>query len=193
LSFSVVVLGAGSSSRLGQPKQLLEYRNKPLLQTAVDTAHASAATQVIVAIGGSAPEVRTAVDFGDAAVVDNVHFTTGCSSSIISAMEVIDERCDGFILMLADQPGVTRASVDALAETAAQLPLGVCRYEDGIAHPFWFHRSVFGDLADLHGDKGVWKLIESGRHPVAELTCAGTIPPDVDTWDDYERLIASDQ
>jgi molybdenum cofactor cytidylyltransferase len=67
----------------------------------------------------------------------------------------------------------------------------VCRYDDGIGHPFWLSRSVFGELARLHGDKGVWKLIESGRFTVDELPVEGRVPLDVDTWEDYRRLLAS--
>jgi molybdenum cofactor cytidylyltransferase len=65
----------------------------------------------------------------------------------------------------------------------------VCRYTDGIGHPFWFRSNIFGELCQLHGDKGVWKLIESGRYPVRELAIAGAVPLDVDTWDDYQRLL----
>jgi molybdenum cofactor cytidylyltransferase len=69
-------------------------------------------------------------------------------------------------------------------------PIAVCRYRDGIGHPFWFARSVFPQLAELHGDKGVWKLIESGRHAVVEVAVDTAVPADVDTWADYERLLA---
>ncbi len=48
-------------------------------------------------------------------------------------------------------------------------------------------------LAELHGDKAVWKLLESGLYPVTEVPIDATIPLDVDTWDDYENLLAHDQ
>ena len=64
------------------------------------------------------------------------------------------------------------------------------RYDEGVGHPFWFGRDVFADLAGLHGDKAVWKLLESGRHPVREVRIAGRVPLDVDTWEDYEALLA---
>ncbi len=177
------------SRRLGQPKQLLAYRGQPLLQTVVDNAMDAAFCQVIVAIGGAAPEVRTSIDFGTALVVENVHFTTGCSSSIVSALDVLDSRAEGLVLLLGDQPGVTTATIDRVVAEATG-PLAVCRYADGRGHPFWFAREVFDDLRDLHGDKAVWKLLESGRHPVREIVCKGPVPADVDTWDDYERLLA---
>ncbi len=50
---------------------------------------------------------------------------------------------------------------------------------------------MFRDLASLHGDKGVWKLVESDRFTVRELLVDGSVPLDVDTWDDYRRLLAS--
>ena len=63
------------------------------------------------------------------------------------------------------------------------------RYTDVLAHPFWFRRETFGALRELHGDKAVWKLLESGRYPVTEIEIDGPVPPDVDTWEDYEALL----
>ncbi len=179
------------SRRLGQPKQLLTYRGQPLLQTAVNNALDAAFSQVVVAIGGAAPEVRTSIDFGTALVVENVHFTTGCSSSIVSALDVVNDQAEGLVLLLGDQPGVTTTTINRVIAEALG-PLAVCRYTDGRGHPFWFASGVFGDLRDLHGDKAVWKLLESGRHRVQEIACEGPIPADVDTWDDYERLLAGE-
>jgi molybdenum cofactor cytidylyltransferase len=121
-----------------------------------------------------------------------VHFTSGCSSTIVAALDAVDPRAQGIVLLLGDQPGVTVATIDRLISAAAGTPLAVCRYDDGRGHPFWFGRAVFGDLAELHGDKAVWKLLESGRYPVVEVTVDGPVPPDVDTWEDYERLVAAD-
>lgn len=187
-----LVLAAGASRRLGQPKQLLDFRGRPLLQTVVDSALRAGFGQVVVAIGGAAPEVRTSVDFGAATVVENVHFTTGCSSSIVSALDVVDERADGMVLLLGDQPGVMTGTMDRMIAETVGVPLAVCRYRDGRGHPFWFAAQVFDDLRALHGDKAVWKLLESGRFPVAEVEVDGPVPLDVDTWDDYERLLAAE-
>jgi molybdenum cofactor cytidylyltransferase len=97
----------------------------------------------------------------------------------------------GIVLMLGDQPEVDTALVRRLLAEGSGSPVTVCRYTDGIGHPFWLSRSVFGELAQLHGDKGIWKLIESGSVGVHELAVDGTVPLDVDTWDDYRRLVES--
>jgi molybdenum cofactor cytidylyltransferase len=67
--------------------------------------------------------------------------------------------------------------------------IAVCLYEDGRGHPFAFRRELFGELAELHGDKAVWKLLERHAADVVEVRVPGRVPPDVDTWEDYEALV----
>jgi molybdenum cofactor cytidylyltransferase len=185
-----LVLAAGKSARLGQPKQLLPYRGTTLLDATLQVARSCGFDQLLVTVGGASQEVQQAVDFTGAEVVVNREFATGCSSSISAAINVVDPRSLGIVLMLGDQPGVTPDAVRRLRAGAASSPLGVCRYTDGRGHPFWFHRDVFDDLRKLHGDKAVWKLLESGRYDVADVEIEGPVPLDVDTWDDYNALLA---
>lgn len=184
-----LVLAAGGSRRLGRPKQLLPFGATTLLGATLDTARDCSFDQVLVTLGGAADRVREQVSFAGVDVVDNPDFGTGCSSSIGAALAVVDPRADGLVLLLGDQPGVTARSVRSLVEQCGKSPLGVCRYDDGLGHPFWFARAVFGDLANLHGDKAVWKLLESGQHPVTEVAVDGVIPLDVDTEEDYRALL----
>lgn len=186
---TALVLGAGGSSRLGQPKQLLDYKGKPLLQTAIDNALAGPFDQVVVAIGGAAAEVREAIDVGWAQLVENVAYAEGCSSSIVASLDAVDERADGLVLLLGDQPEISYRVMADLVQTAGGQPLGVCRYDDGLGHPLWLGRQVFDELRGLRGDKAVWKLLESGRYPVTEVPSCGPVPLDVDTWEDYEALL----
>ncbi len=185
-----IVLGAGGSTRLGRPKQLLPYGARTLLDHTVNTARESGLDQIVVPIGGASDEVRGRVDLSGADVVVNYAFGEGCSSSIAAALETVDDRCEVLVLMLGDQPGVTPATVRALLEHRASAPLAVCRYEDGRGHPFAFDRSVFGDLASLHGDKGVWRLLDQRADEVVEVPIAGKVPLDVDTPEDYEAVLA---
>jgi molybdenum cofactor cytidylyltransferase len=187
-----LVLAAGGSSRLGRPKQLLPYGERTLLGHVVATACGSCPfDQLVVALGGSADEVSSAVDLNGADVVVNGRYGEGCSSSIVASLEVVDPACDILVLMLGDQPGVTGANVLSLLAGIASAPLAVCRYEDGRGHPFAFRRSVFGELAQLHGDKGVWKLLDRHAPEVVEVPVPGRVPPDVDTWADYEAVLAA--
>jgi molybdenum cofactor cytidylyltransferase len=188
---SGLVLAAGGSSRLGQPKQLLPYRGTTLLDWVVSTARACDFDQLLVALGGAAEEVRGAVDLRGAQVIVNDAYGSGCSSSIAAALGAVDPRCDVLVLLLGDQPGVTPATVRALLTGRGGAPLAVCRYEDGRGHPFAFGRPVFGELARLHGDKAVWKLLDRRPHEVAEVAIPGPVPLDVDTWDDYRAVVSA--
>lgn len=186
-----VVLAAGESRRLGTPKQLLPYRNTTLLGATLEVARGAGFDQLVVTLGRAAQAVRDAVPLDGADVVTADDSPTGCSASLRAALERVDPRAAGIVLMLGDQPCLNPATVRRLATEGPTGPLMVCRYDDGIGHPFWLSRSLFGELRQLHGDKAVWKLVESGRHPVRELEVSGPVPLDVDTWDDYERLVAS--
>jgi molybdenum cofactor cytidylyltransferase len=186
-----VVLAAGGSTRLGTPKQLLPYRDTTVLGATLDTARACGFDQIIVTLGGIQHAVRGAVPLAGVDVVAVEDFGTGCSASLRAALTRVDPRAAGIVLMLGDQPGVSAAVVRRLIDEGSGGPVAVCRYTDAVGHPFWFARNVFGQLAALHGDKGVWKLVCSGRHPVHELVVDGPVPLDIDTWDDYRRLVES--
>jgi molybdenum cofactor cytidylyltransferase len=188
---SGLVLGAGGSSRLGRPKQLLPYGGGTLLGHVVGVARACPFDQLVVAIGGAAGAVRAEVDLAGADVVLNDAFGAGCSSSIAAALGVVDPRCDVLVLMLGDQPGVTPATVTTLLDGRGGSPLAVCRYDDGRGHPIAFGRGVFGDLAGLHGDKGVWRLLDRRAAEVTDVGVPGAIPVDVDTPEDYRAVLAA--
>src|SRR4051794_1251918 len=180
-----LVLGAGGSKRLGRPKQTLPYRDGTLLGHVVGVARECALDQLVVAIGGAAEEVREHADLRGADVVVNEAYREGCSSSIAAALQVVDPRCDVLVLMLGDQPGVAADTVAALLGGRGDADLAVCRYEDGRGHPIAFARSMFAKLADLHGDKGVWRLVDQGAE---DVPVAGRVPVDVDTPEDYAAI-----
>lgn len=180
-----LVLAAGGSQRLGQPKQLLPYRGRPLLEHALDRARACGFDQLLCAVADELP----GVDFGGVRVVRNPQRGEGCSSSIAVALAAVDPRADVLVLLLGDQPGVQPAAVAALLAGRGGARFAVCRYDDGRGHPFAFGREAFGELAAMHGDKAVWKLLERHADEVAEVPIAGRAPIDVDTWADYEALV----
>ena len=186
-----LVLGAGGSSRLGRPKQLLPFGDRTLLEHTLSIARDCGFDQLIVPIGGAAADVRERVDFTGAEVVVNAAYGEGCSSSIAAALDAVNQRCDVLVLMLGDQPGVTPQTVRALLDGRGDAPLAVCRYDDGRGHPIAFDRSVFPQLADLHGDKGVWRLLDERAGDVVDVPIAGNVPLDVDTPEDYKAVLAA--
>ncbi|MDT7710264.1 MAG: molybdenum cofactor cytidylyltransferase [Pseudonocardiales bacterium] len=188
-----VVLAAGRSRRLGTPKQLLPYGATTLLGATLEVARRCRFDQLIVTLGGASGEVSAAVALDGVQTVVAKDFAAGCSSSLRAALAHVDPMADGIVLMLGDQPGVRPACVARLLALRGANPIAVCRYSNGIGHPFWLGRPVFADLDRLHGDKGVWKLVDRARASgtLAEVPIDDAIPLDVDTWADYRRLLES--
>jgi molybdenum cofactor cytidylyltransferase len=186
-----LVLAAGGSRRLGRPKQLLPYAGATLLDHTVATARTCEFDQLLVAVGGESEKVRERVNLVGADVVVNPGFGAGCSSSIAVAMAALDPRTTTLVLMLGDQPGVLPGTVRVLLAARGDAPIAVCRYDDGRGHPFAFGQEVFAGLRSLHGDKAVWRMLDERAEEVAEVPVAGRVPLDVDTWADYEAVLAA--
>ena len=185
---TALVLAAGGSSRLGRPKQLLPLGDATLLDATLSVVRRCGFGQVVVALGRAADEVAASVDLTGVDVVRNPGFGAGCSSSIAAALPAIAPSSEGVVLMLGDQPEVSPAAVAAVA--AVDADLAVCRYDDGLGHPFWLGRALFGELANLHGDKAVWKLVDAAGPSLVTVAVDGRVPADVDTEADYEALLA---
>lgn len=191
---AAVILAAGSSRRLGRPKQLLPYGEGVLLDAVLATARRCGFGQTVLTLGGSAEEVLGAVDTTGCEVALNPDYGEGCSSSIAAALGSLRPDTQSVVLLLGDQPGVSAGSVAPLLR-ALFRPDGpgaaVCRYDDGVGHPLAFSRRMLPELSSLHGDKAVWKLLEQRSDDVVEVPTPGPVPLDVDTEDDYRRVLAA--
>ena len=185
-----LVLAAGGSRRLGRPKQLLPYGAATLLDHVLQTARDCDFDQLLCVVGGAAEEIRATVDFEGVEVVENPDFGEGCSSSIAAALGEVDQRSEVLVLMLGDQPGVTAGTVARLLAGRGDAPIAVCAYEDGRGHPLAFSPRLFPELRSLHGDKAVWKLLDRYGDEAAEVPVDSSLPPDIDTWEDYRKLRA---
>lgn len=189
---TALVLAAGSSRRLGQPKQLLPYQGTTLLGFAVSQAEACAdLDEVLVVLGNAADEVRASLTLGRARLVLATDFAEGCAASYRAGLAAADPRATGVMILLGDQPGVGAAEMGAVAASwrAEGGDIVVAHYQGVPGHPLIFGRRLFPDLAALHGDKAAWKLFD--RHPdlVRGVELHRPLPPSVNTTADYDALV----
>jgi molybdenum cofactor cytidylyltransferase len=183
---SGVVLGAGSSRRLGRPKQTLPLGDTTLLGWVVRDVEASSLDQVIVVVGGSEDEARAGLTLTRAEVVSNSAYASGCASSLLAGMDTARD-CDALMLILGDMPGVDAAVIDAVRADWERLRpwAAVTEYQGVPGHPFVFSSAAFPTLRGLHGDKAVWKILDAHPERVRRVPVDRPLPLDVDTWDDY--------
>ena len=183
-----LILAAGASTRLGQPKQLLPFGETTMLGHVVaETCAAAGLDQVVVVIGGAAPDVRRQVDFGAAAVVENPEFTEGCASSYRTGLSAVHPRAAAVAVLLGDQPGLDGTVIDQVVEDwrRARSPIMLVSYRGRLGHPLIFARDLFDSLAALRGDKAAWKLVDAHPSDVRTVAVDRPSPPDVNTWAEY--------
>jgi molybdenum cofactor cytidylyltransferase len=195
----IILLAAGASSRMGEPKQLLLYEGETLLNRAVRVALETRYRPVIIVLGSHADAVREDIAATEALPVFNQSWSEGMSSSIrcgLRALEEAAEKTEAAILMLCDQPFIKRGVIERLVDAyqARRAPLVASLYESRgektLGVPALFSRALFPELMALEGAEGARRII--ARHATEAAVIA--VPEaafDVDTPDDYRALHGS--
>ena len=193
LFVSGLILAAGTSSRLGQPKQLLPFGPTTLLGHVLSEARAAhALDERIVIIGAAADAVRRQVDFAGVTVVENPGFGEGCAASYRTGLSAITAGADAVAILLGDQPGVEAAVIDAVVEAwrLEPTPIVGAAYRDRPGHPLVFARALFPQLEALQGDKAAWKIVDAHPDWIRLVPIDRPAPGDVNTWEAYQALRA---
>ncbi len=192
---SGLILGAGASSRFGQPKQLLPFRGTTLLGWVIRQAErADGLDEVIVVLGRAADEIRGRVNFGNAKVVDNPVFGEGCASSYRAGITATSPDSAAIMIILGDQPGVEPEIINGVAERWRQGDgqIVLASYQGRKGHPMLFAKPMFDHLKGLHGDKAAWKLVDRNPDLLREVSFDRPFPEDIDTQEDFERIAQQD-
>jgi molybdenum cofactor cytidylyltransferase len=191
--YNIIVLAAGASTRLGEPKQLLPYNNSNLVQHAVSQAAGTSAENVIVVVGSGANEISESIHGSKLHIVENTGWQEGIGSSIrkgIESSQLLSPSIDGVIIMVCDQPYVTSSYLQLLADHQhdSGKPIVASHYRNTVGTPVLFHHSVFPELLKLKGDSGAKSiLIEHADKVFAVPFPLGDV--DIDNRSDYEMLL----
>jgi molybdenum cofactor cytidylyltransferase len=189
-----IVLAAGSSRRLGGPKQLLELHGEPLVRRAARVAVEAGFWPVVVVLGPGADRVRSALAGMPLVTAHNPEHEEGLASSIRTGLRRLRVCCPdlrGAMLLACDQPDVDEAHLDALAQAAQaeHKTIAASAYGDDLGVPALVLAEVFPELLALTGDLDARALLGSDRSRVAAVPApAGSL--DVDTDEDWQRALA---
>ena len=190
LTAGIIILAAGSSSRLGRPKQNLVFKGKTLLQRAVETALASVCDTVVVVLGASADVILQSIINYPITIVQNDKWEEGMASSVragISELTKIIPNAQSAILLLCDQPFMDTYLLNHLILSKTRKGITVCCYNETVGPPALFDAIYFDDLLLLKGAEGAKKVIQKYPENVSEIPFPkGSI--DIDTIEDFEKI-----
>lgn len=186
---AALVLAAGASTRLGQPKQLVQLAGKTLLERACETALSIDNQAVVVVLGAHCEAIKPAIEHLSVQTHVNENWQAGMGSTIACGMAQLPHDADAVLLLLCDQPFVTHDLLEELVEKWQENPDHVIAsaYGGSFGPPAVFGKLYFAELAALNGQQGAKKLME--RHweqlllvdfPEGEM--------DVDTEEDLKRM-----
>jgi molybdenum cofactor cytidylyltransferase len=193
MSVAAIIVAAGSSSRLGQPKQLILIDGEPLLQRAVRCAEKAGASPVFVVLGAHRELIESSIDFGTAKIAVNNAWEEGLASSIrtgVTAAQAEAPAAEGLLLMTCDQPRVTAEHLHRLIlmSYAQSAPTAIASTYGGTRGiPAIFPRQATSDLLALRGDKGARALLAKPPWPVISIPLAGG-EIDIDRAEDLAQL-----
>ena len=159
----VILLAAGSSSRLGKPKQLINYQGKTLIQYSIEAALHSAADDLVVVLGSNSELIQRGISSKEVPVLVHAHWEEGMSSSMQCGLRYLIEtrQVEQVILMLCDQPYVTQDLLDELmnGKKASGKGIVACSYAGTLGVPALFDQFYFPELLELKGSEGAKKVI----------------------------------
>ena len=148
---AATILSAGTSSRMGCPKALLEYQGRTFLQSILDATEAAGIQRRIVVLGPDADKILETHDLRDVIVVYTKQFEAGPIGSIRAAIhEILSHPVDGLLVWPVDMPHVTIATVETLVDgfTRSAAPIAVPVFQGKGGHPVIFGREVFDELLE---------------------------------------------
>ena len=193
MSVACIVLAAGGSTRLGSPKQLLEYGGRTLLRHAVEAVLATPCRPVVVVLGSGADRLRTQLAGLEARIVVNPGWQRGMGGSVRLGMAALAEqgKTDAVLLTLCDQPLVGTGELARLLDAwhgGQPCPLAAAEYGGTLGVPAVFGREHFAELAASPDAAGGKPILQ--RHAATVL--AVPMPEaetDIDTREQYERIV----
>lgn len=185
-----IVLAAGTSSRLGRNKLLVELGGESVLRRTVRNAIEGGLTPVLVVLGFEADQARDALAGLACELVDNPDYQLGVNRSLQVGLAAVPPEAVAAVVLLADMPLVTGPMIAAVvrAYRRSAAPLVISQFGEAQAPPTLYDRSLFGEFQERDGEGGGKRVVERHRRDAVAVAFPPDALVDLDVRDDYRRL-----
>ena len=190
----VIILAAGASRRLGQPKQLALIAGETLLARTIRVVSESASDPILVVVGAHRESILSTLDLNIVQPVMNRDWEQGIASSIRAGVQTLLQHCPGaaaVLLVVCDQPRLTREHLRTLVEAyeqSGQAAIAASHYAGNPGIPAIFPSSQFANLLALRGDVGARCLLRDQSCPMIAVDFDGG-EIDIDTPSNLAALM----
>jgi molybdenum cofactor cytidylyltransferase len=188
---SAILLAAGESNRMGQPKQLMPFDQSTIVERTIDNLLNSAVSETIVVLGYREQDVRKTIADQPVKIAINPDYQQGMSASVIAGLKQVDKRAQAVLIALGDQPFVDSQTINTLVEAFIANNRGIIIpvYQGRRGNPVIFAIKYKGELWNLKGDIGGREIINHHPDDVLEVAvnCEGVLL-DIDTAENYTSM-----
>jgi len=169
---SIIILAAGASQRLGQPKQLVQYKGQSLIQRAIQSAESLSPHEILVITGADAEAVQTEVEYTNARCVYNPGWSNGMGTSIATGAKSIDGKSQGLMILLCDQWRILPEDLQLLVETWLNKPSHIIcsATKNRCGPPVIFPINFLKELCGLTGNHGAHSVLDNHQNSVGWVT-----------------------
>jgi molybdenum cofactor cytidylyltransferase len=191
---SAIILAAGTSSRMGQAKQLLPLGSSTVLAQTLEHARAAGVDEVVLVLGSSAEPIRHRLSpslLTGVKVVVNQSYEQGMASSLRAGLSALDPQSAATLIILGDQPFTSPRTLDQIiqAHRDSGAPIVIPTWQGTRGNPVLLHRSVFSEAMALEGDVGCRAIFGKHLEEIVNVEVEDKgILLDIDDREDYERL-----
>ena len=190
MKISILILAAGSSSRLGQPKQLIEFEGQTLIERITHTA-LSVSEEVLVVLGANIELIKPRLSvFSDRInIMENHLWKEGMGTSISLGVEILASKSDGILILLTDQPLISQVLLQSMMQVFAEkkFPIIACHYGNHMGVPILFDKSFFSELKNLKAEQGAKQFLKNYTEKTAYIEFKDGLF-DIDTPEDLLKL-----
>jgi len=189
---AAVILAAGSSTRMGRNKLLLELGGETLIRRAVRAAGGAGVDEVVVVLGHEEARLRAELAGLPCTPVVNADHAKGAGTSVRTGVRQVAADTDAIVVVLADMPFVTAEMIATLVQRyrEARPPLVASHYGDVQAPPTLYDRALFEELLQIPGERCAKQVVRRHQDEAVVVAWPESALRDIDLPADYETARA---